>query len=98
MKERSNTQLPWHGICQIEKNGTRWVIRDLLVRWNEAAEQRETEEGTETEYVYDAHRFDYELPPEVQPGREAVEYYLEQAKLAVLQLAQDLAAQEAGFS
>jgi hypothetical protein len=52
---------------------------------------------TITEYVYDAHRFDFELPPEVQPGLEAVEFYLEAAQVAVLQLAQDLAAREAGF-
>jgi hypothetical protein len=37
------------------------------------------------------------LPAEVQPGQEAVEYYLEQAKTAIIQTAQDLAAQEAGF-
>jgi hypothetical protein len=35
--------------------------------------------------------------PEVQPGLEAVEFYLEAAQAAVLQLAQDLEAQEAGF-
>ena len=98
MKERSNTQLPWHGICQIEKDGTRWVIRDLLVRWGETTEQRETEEGTETEYIYTSHRIDVDLPPEVQPGIEAVELYLEAAKAAILQLAQDLGAQEAGFA
>ena len=51
-----------------------------------------------TEYVYDAHRFDYEMPPEVRPGIEAVEYYLEAAQAAVLQLAHDLEAQEAGFT
>ena len=98
MKERSITQLPWHGICQIEKDGTRWVIRNLLVRWNEQTEQRETETGTETEYVYTSHRIDVELPPEVQPGIEAVELYLEAAQAAILQLAQDLEAQEAGFA
>lgn len=98
MKERSNTQLPWHGICQIELDGTRWVIRNLLVRWNEQTEQRETETGTETEYVYTSHRIDVELPPEVQPGIEAVELYLEAAQAAILQLAQDLGAQEAGFA
>ena len=98
MKERSNMQQPWHGVVNIECNGTRYVIRNILVRWNETIEDREVEEGTETEYVYDAHRFDYELPVEVQPGLEAVEFYLEAAKDAVLQLAQDLAAQEAGFT
>ena len=97
MKERSNIQQPWHGVVNIERDGSRYVIRNLLVRWNETTEEHETESGTETEYVYDAHRFDFELPPEVQPGLEAVEFYLEAAKDAVLQLAQDLAAQEAGF-
>lgn len=98
MKERSNIQQPWHGPVNVEPGGSGYVIHNLLVRWNEAAEQRETEEGTETEYVYDAHRFDYELPSEIQPGLEAVELYLEAAQAAVLQLAQDLEAQEAGFA
>ena len=97
MKERSNIQQPWHGVVNIERDGSRYVVRDLMVRWNEQTEEKETEDGAETEYVYDAHRFDYELPPEVQPGLEAVEFYLEAAQAAVLQLAQDLAAQEAGF-
>ena len=97
MKERSNIQQPWHGVVNIERDGPRYVVRDLLVRWNETTEEKETEDGTEIEYVYDAHRFDYELPPEVPPGLEAVEFYLEAAQAAVLQMAQDLAAQEAGF-
>jgi hypothetical protein len=97
MKERSNIQQPWHGVVNIERDGSRYVVRDLLVRWNEQTEEKETEDGTEIEYVYDAHRFDFELPPEVQPGIEAVEFYLEAAQAAVLQLAQDLAAQEAEF-
>ena len=97
MKERSNIQQPWHGVVNIERDGSRYVIRNLLVRWNETTEEHETESGTETEYVYDAHRFDFELPPEVQPGLEAVEFYLEAAQAAVLQRAQDLAAQGAGF-
>ena len=97
MKERSNIRQPWHGVVNIERDGSRYVIRNLLVRWNETTEEHETESGTETEYIYDAHRFDFELPPEVQPGLEAVEFYLEAAQAAVLQLAQDLAAQEAGF-
>ena len=97
MKERSNIQQPWHGVVNIERDGSRYVVRDLLVRWNEQTEEKEIEDGIETEYVYDAHRFDYELPPEVQPGLEAVEFYLEAAQAAVLQLAQDLEAQEAGF-
>ena len=97
MKERSNIQQPWHGAVNIERDGSRYVVRGLMVRWNEQTEEKETEDGTETEYVYDAHRFDFVLPPEVQPGLEAVEFYLEAAQAAVLQLAQDLAAQEAGF-
>lgn len=98
MKERSNTQLPWHGICPIEKDGTRWVIRGLLVRWNETTEERETVTGTETEYIYTSHRIDVDLPPEISPGLEAVELYLEAAQTAILQLAQDLAEQEVGFA
>ena len=97
MEERSNIQQPWHGVVNIERDGSRYIIRDLMVRWNEQTEEKETEDGTETEYVYDAHRFDYELPPEVQPGLEAVEFYLEAAQAAILQLAQDLEAQGAGF-
>ena len=97
MKERSNIQQPWHGVVDIERDGSRYVVRGLMVRWNEQTVEKETEDGTETEYVYDAHRFDFELPPEVQPGLEAVEFYLEAAQAAVLQMAQDLAAQEAGF-
>ena len=97
MKERSNIQQPWHGVVNIERDGSRYIIRDLMVRWNEQIEERDMGGETVTEYVYDAHRFDFELPPEVQPGLEAVEFYLEAAQAAVLQLAQDLAAQEAGF-
>ena len=97
MEEHSHRQLPWCTLGTIEKSGSRWVIKDLLIRWNERTEEKETEDGPIVEYIYDAHRFDYELPPEVQPGIEAVEYYLEAAQSAVLQLAQDLAAQEAGF-
>jgi len=97
MEERSNIQQPWHGVVNVECDGSRYVIRNILVRWNETIEEKEADEGTETEYVYDAHRFDYELPVEISPGVEAVEFYLEAAKDAVLQLAQDLATQEAGF-
>ena len=97
MEERSNIQQPWHGVVNVECDGSRYVIRNILVRWNETIEEKEADEGTETEYVYDAHRFDYELPVEISLGVEAVEFYLEAAKDAVLQLAQDLATQEAGF-
>ena len=98
MKERSNIQQPWHGVVNIERDGSRYIIRDLMVRWNEQTEEKEIEDGIETEYVYDAYRFDFELPPEVQPGIEAIEFYLEAAQAAILQLAQDLEAQEAGVS
>lgn len=98
MKEHSHIQLPWYTLGVIKKAGSKWIIEGLLVRWNERTEKRETEFGVETEWVYDAHRFDFELPPEVQPGIEAVELYLEAAQAAILQLAQDLEAQEAGFA
>lgn len=98
MIERSNIQQDWHGPVNVERDGSGYVIRNLLVRWNETTEERETEEGTETEYVYDAHRIDVDLPPEVQPGLEAVELYLEAAQAAILQLAKDLKAQEVGFA
>ena len=97
MKEHSHLQLGWYTLGAIKKTGSKWIIEGLLVRWNEQIEERDMDGETVTEYVYDAHRFDYELPPEVQTGLEAVEYYLEAAQSAVLQLAQDLAAQEVGF-
>lgn len=94
MEERSNIQLNWHGTICPEFDGSKYVLRGLRVRWNE--QQVEREDG-EVEYVYEVYVVDVELPPEVQPGQEAVEFYLEVAQDAVLQLAQDLAAQEAGF-
>ena len=98
MKEHSHLSLGWYTLGVIHKAGSELVLKDLLVRWNEQIEERDMVGGeTVTEYVYDAHRFDYELPPEVQPGIEAIEFYLEAAQATVLQLAQDLAAQEAGF-
>ena len=98
MKEHSHLQLGWYTLGVIQKEGSKWIVKDLLVRWNEQTEERDMDGGeTVTEYVYDAHRFDFELPPEVQPGLEAVEFYLEAAQAAILQLAQDLEAQEAGF-
>jgi hypothetical protein len=90
-------QKPWAELGPIMKRLDGWVIKDLLIRWNETAEIKQTDMGEQTEYVYDAHRFDYLLPFEVTPGREAVEYYLAQAKTAILQHAHDLEAQEAGF-
>jgi hypothetical protein len=98
MEERSNISKNWYELGTIEKSGSRWIIRDLMIRWNERAEEKEMEDGPGTEYIYDTHRFDYELPVEIQPGTEAVEYYLEAAQDVVLKLAQDLATQEAGFA
>jgi hypothetical protein len=98
MQDRSDIQKPWCELGPIVKSGGGWVIKDLLIRWNEQQEIKQTDMGEQTEYVYDAHRFDYLLPVEVQPGSEAVEYYFEQAKTAIIQQAQDLAAQGAGFS
>jgi len=98
MKEHSHLQLGWYTLGVIQKEGSKWIVKDLLVRWNEQTEERDMDGGeTVAEYVYDAHRFDFELPPEAQPGLEAVEFYLEAAQAAILQLAQDLEAQEAGF-
>ncbi len=98
MKEHSHLQLGWYTLGVIKKAGSKWIIEGLLVRWNEQIEERDMDGETVTEYVYDAHRFDYELPPEIPPGIEAVELYLEAAQAAILQLAQDLAEHEAGFA
>jgi hypothetical protein len=97
MEERSNSSKNWYELGTIEKSGSRWVIKDLLIRWNERTEEKETEDGPIIEYIYDAHRFDYELPAEISPGLEAVELYLETTKDAIVLYAQNLAEQEAGF-
>ncbi len=97
MEDRSNVPQNWYTFGQIIKGGAGWEIKDLLIRWNERQETRQADGGLVTEYVYDAHRIDYTLPVEIHPGREAVEYYLEQAKSAIIPLAQDLLAQEVGF-
>ena len=98
MKEHSHRQLSWYTLGRIEKIGTEWFIKDLYVRWNEQIENRETEDEPMIEYVYDMIRFDYKLPADVQPGIETVEYYLAEAKEAVILLAQKLVAQEDGFN
>jgi len=97
MEERSNSSKNWYELGTIEKSGSRWVIKDLLIRWNERTEEKETEDGPIVEYIYDAHRLDYELPVEISPGPEAVELYLETTKDAIVLYAQKLAEQEAGF-
>ncbi len=96
MIERSHEQKTWYELNGIEKTSLGWIIH-ILVRWNERQESRQADVGTVTEYVYDAYWLDYQLPVEVQPGREAVEYYLGQAQTAIVQLAQEALAQEAGF-
>ncbi len=97
MEDRSNIKKNWYEFGAITKTSEGWIIKDLLVRWNERQKTRTDDTGAE--FVYDAYRFDYRLPTEVQPGMEAIAYYfsLESTKSAVIQLAQDLAAQEVGF-
>ena len=98
MKEHSHISLGWYTLGVIQKAGSKWIIKDLLVRWDEQIEELDMDGGgTMIEYVYDAHRFDYELPPKVQPGSEAVEFYLEEVKEAILQEVKDMAGREAGF-
>jgi hypothetical protein len=98
VQDRSNIQMPGCKLGPIVKNGGGWVIKDLLIRWNERTEIKQTEQGEQTEYIYDAYRFDYQLPVEVEPGIESVTYYLEAAKTEIIQLAQAIATQEAGFN
>ena len=88
MQDKSNIQQPAIDIGPISRTAT-GVAVELFVRWNEQA----TDDG----YTYDAYRFMYPLPPEVSPGKEAVEYYISQAESAILLQAQNLMAQEAGF-
>ena len=97
MKERCHISLPWFSMGQIAGTGSSFIISGLIVRWNEAVEAIDGPDGQQTSYSYDAIRFDLELPAEVQPGQEAVEYYLEQAKDTILAQAQALLAQEVGF-
>lgn len=98
MKEYCHTSLPWFSMGQLTGTGSGFIIRDLIVRWNEVTETIEGPEGQQVQYAYDAHRFDLDLPTEVAPGPEAVEYYLEQAKDAIILQAQTLLAQEEGFA
>ena len=97
MKEKSHVALPWFSLGQIVSTGSGFVIRDLIVRWNETVEIIDGPEQSQ-QYAYDAYKFDLELPVEVEPGQEAVEYYLEQAKTAILALAQSRLAQCEGFA
>lgn len=89
MIDKSNIQQPAIDIGPISRTATGFVV-ELFVRWNEKI--------SDGEYAYDAYRFIYSLPVEVEPGIESVTYYLEAAKTAILQLAQAMALQEAGFN
>lgn len=98
MQDRSNIQQNWYSFGSIEKNDLGYVVRDLLLRWNERQETRLTDSGQVVEYVYDAYKLNYQLPVEVSPGREAVKYYLTQMQDAIIQLAQNALEQEGGFN
>ena len=97
MIEYCHTSLPWFTLGQIVSTGSGFIVQGLIVRWNETIEVMDGLEKTQ-QYVYDAYKFDLELPVEVEPGQEAVEYYLEQAKSAILALAQSRLAQCEGFA
>ena len=98
MIESSHKQENWYSMDKISRFGSGWVIKDLLIRWNEQQVTVETDIAPRTEYVYDAYRFDYLLPVEVEPGLESVAYYLEAAKSAMIALAQAMVTQEEGFN
>lgn len=89
MIDKSNIQQPAIDIGPISRTATGFAV-ELFVRWNEQV--------ANSEYTYDAYRFSYSLPVEVEPGIESVTYYLEAAKTAILQLAQAMATQEEGFN
>jgi hypothetical protein len=97
LQDRSNIQKPWCELGPVAKSAGGWIVKDLLIRWNETQETRQTDLGEQIEYVYDSYRFDYLLPVEIEPGQESVDYYLEAAKDVILKLAQDRLAQEVGF-
>jgi len=99
MIESSHKQENWFTMGVISKSitGLGFIVKDLIVRWNERQCVINGPDEGRTEYIYNAIRFDIELPLEVQPGVESVEYYLEQAKSSILTMAQALASQEDGF-
>ena len=89
MIDKSNIQQPDIDIGPISRTTTGFAV-ELFVRWNETL--------TDDEYTYDAYRFVYSLPVEVEPGLESVTYYLDVAKTSIIQLAQAMATQEDGFN
>ena len=50
MKEHSHLQLGWFTLGVIKKVGSKWIVKDLLVRWNEQTEERDMD-GGETDRV-----------------------------------------------
>jgi hypothetical protein len=93
-EDRSTSQKNWYEFGQIVDAGAGFEARDLLVRWGERTEARE--DGV-IEYVYDSLSITISLDPDIRPGLPAVEYYLDQAKDAIIARAQALAAQAEGF-
>jgi hypothetical protein len=89
MIDKSNIQQPAIDIGPISRTATGFAV-ELFVRWDEVA--------SGGEYTYTAHRFIYPLPPEVAPGTDAVEYYVGQMESAIVLQAQNLMAQEEGFT
>jgi hypothetical protein len=89
MIDKSNIQQPAIDIGPISRTVTGFAV-ELFVRWNEIL--------AGNEYTYDAYRFVYSLPVEVEPGIESVTYYLDVAKTSIIQLAQAMATQEDGFN
>ncbi len=97
MEDRSNIQKSFYELGRIQKFGSGYAVKDLFVRWNERTATKQGPDGPETEYIYDAHVITLELPAGVEPGVEAVRYYIEASQEAIIALAQQLHTQEAGF-
>lgn len=89
MIDKSNIQQPAIDIGPISRTTTGFAV-ELLVRWNETI--------SDGEYTYEAYRFIYPLPVEVEPGIESVTYYVAAAQTAIIQLAQSMLVQEEGFN
>ena len=95
MIEKCHTDLSWYSIESTDKNdGLGWTV-SLLVRWDES-------EGIgqmgEPEFSYSSYRMTIELPAEVQPRQESIEFYLDQIKDAIILKAQTLLSQDEGFA
>ena len=97
MKEYCHTSLPWFTLGEIIGTDAGFIVQGLIVRWNETIGAVVGPEGQQTQYSYDAHKFDLELPIEVAPGPEAVEYYLEAGKDGIIEKAKTRLTQKEGF-